>query len=35
MRIFGVSVVTIILLGVAYWAGTKGFLARLTGGASV
>jgi len=31
MRIFGVSVITVVLVSVAYWAGTKGFLSRLTG----
>lgn len=30
MKIFGISVVTIVLLVVAYWAGTKGMLGGLT-----
>lgn len=30
MKIFGISLVTIILVVAAYWAGTKGMLGGLT-----
>lgn len=30
MKIFGISLVTIIIVVVAYWAGTKGMLGGLT-----
>lgn len=28
MRIFGVSIWTIVIFAVAYWAGTKGLIGR-------
>lgn len=30
MKIFGISLVTLVLIAVAYWAGTKGFLGSIT-----
>lgn len=30
MKIFGISLVTLILIVAAYWAGTKGMLGSIT-----
>lgn len=32
MKVFGISVVTVFIVMVAYYAGSKGWLSKLTGG---
>ena len=32
MKVFGISIVTFIIVIVAYYAGSKGWLSKLTGG---